>query len=114
MFFEVLALLAAGAGKLVEASGDRGRITQWKQKEYDNWMAWVERRPGTCPPPPLHSTWWDDAIRPDKHCYTQHDGLHFIRCKSAYMDAHKNESTSLPSRSRNTGGRTPGAGDLAG
>jgi hypothetical protein len=86
MFFEALAIL--GISRAIENARDRNRISQWKQKEYDQWSYGIG---GNCPPPPLSSSWWDNAVRPSKDYHDIMDSTHFMRCKYDYHSAYMAE-----------------------
>lgn len=118
-------MISKTIGLLTGHTQTANRIAQWKQEQYDEWERWVQRVPGSCPPPPLNSSWWDEAIREDEHCHTQHDSLHFTQCKCAYMDAYKQAESRRQAENRKpalapprpsvwSSNKKPGAGDLMG
>lgn len=79
MLFEALTLLTIGAAKVLENGRNKSRIDGWKQDKYNEWL----REGGN--PPPISSSWWDEAIREQPYCHTVCDSLHFSRCKNAFI-----------------------------
>lgn len=107
MIFEMLGMLNG------YTQARRRNIAKWKEEEYEYWERWAKRWK-SIPPPPLDSSWWDEAIREDPNRTTQYDLNHFLRCKSAYMDAHENLTERQSSRRHSiwTSNKPPSADDL--